>query len=418
MGMKRFLPPAFLFREVLRSVRAHWMRFSITALGVAWGGFMLTFMSALLGGAYDHFRREMEQVGPKMIYMGAGVVLEDRVGERAARQVSVDDEDVLRIDALTSIVEVSPNITVWNQVVRHGGRTKLLTLQGWNAAGTGMRNFEFETGRGFTPLEVERAMSVAVLGPEAKDRLFGGARAVGESIRIEGRSFRVVGVTKAKGSQIINNGARDATLVIVPYTTAQRWITRDDALEEWMLTPKRVEEGQQSIRAATRMIALREGFDPDSETAVYSADFWDSFQVIYGMFFAIQFFYVVAGLVTLFVGAVGVMNIMLVVVGERSAEIGLRKAIGACKREVFLQFLFEAMLVAVAAGILGAGLGWVAVRALQAPLAGRGILLPDDPDPVTTLAVIVAMGLVAVVAGVLPALRASRVTPSEALRAL
>ena len=416
--MKRFLPPAFLFREVLRSIRAHWMRFAITALGVAWGGFMLTFMSALLGGVHDHFRQEMEEVGPKMIYMGAGVVLKDRVGERSSRRVSLDDEDVLRINALDSIVEVSPNLTAWNQVVRYGSRTKLLTLQGWNAAGPGMRNFEFETGRGFTPLEVERAMSVAILGPEAKHRLFGAAPAVGKSIRIEGKAFRVIGVTKAKGSQIINNGSLDDTLVIAPYTTVQRWILRDDALEEWMLTPQDVTEGQASIRAATRMIALHEGFQPESETAIYSADFWDSFQVIYGMFFAIQFFYVVAGLVTLFVGAVGVMNIMLVVVGERVAEIGLRKAIGARKQEVFLQFLFEAIAVAVSAGVFGAVLGWLAVRALQAPAAEIGIMLPDDPDPLTTLSIIAAMGLVAVVAGVLPALRASRVMPSEALRAL
>jgi len=394
------------------------MRFAVTALGVAWGGFMLTFMSALLGGVHDHFRHEMEEVGPKMIYMGSGIVLDDRVGERSARRVSVDGEDVLRVDGLTSIVEVSPNITIWNQLVRHEGRSKLLTLQGWNAAGPGMRNFEFETGRGFNPLEVARAMSVAVLGPEAKRRLFGRAPAVGQSIRIEGRSFRVIGVTKAKGSQIINNGALDDTLVMVPYTAAQRWLLRDDILEEWMLTPERVEEGEKSIRAATVLLALREGFDPESETAMYSFDFWDSFQVVYGMFFAIQFFYVLAGWVTLFVGAVGVMNIMLVVVGERRVEIGLRKAIGARNVEIFLQFLFEAMLVALAASALGAALGWVAVRALRAPLAADGIVMPRDPDPATTVAVMVAMAFVAVVAGILPALRAARVTPSEALRAL
>jgi putative ABC transport system permease protein len=144
---------------------------------------------------------------------------------------------------------------------------------------------------------------------------------------------------------------------------------------------------------------------------------WDTLKLVYGMFYALQGFFIVAGTVTLLVGAVGVMNIMLVVVGERTAEIGLRKALGARGRDIFLQFLLEALAVAGLAGGLGVAGGLLALRATAPAFAAAGIVIPTTPDPLTTLAVTAALVLVAVVAGVAPALRAARTPPAEALRA-
>ena len=120
---------------------------------------------------------------------------------------------------------------------------------------------------------------------------------------------------------------------------------------------------------------------------------------------------------TLLVGAVGVMNIMLVVVGERTAEIGLRKALGARGRDVFVQFLLEAVAVAGAAGGLGVAGGLLLLRATAPAFAAAGIQIPSTPDLLTTGAVTMALVLVAIVAGVVPAVRASRIPPAEALRA-
>ena len=404
-------------REALGSVRAHWIRFALTGLGVAWGGFMLTFLSALLGGMNDHFRNELEEVGPKMVYMGGGVVLKNRIGERASREVELEVEDVLRLGAITSVEEVSPNIELYSEPVRGNKRTKLLAVAGWDANGLGMRNFELDTGRGFSPLEVERAARVAVIGPEAAERLFGTVRVLGETIRIGGHRFRVIGTTVAKGDQMINTNSRDDLLVMVPYTTALRHLVHDDVVPEWMLTPPRPEDGARAIVRAREVIARHEGFAPTNDSALYAVDFWDSFKVVYGMFFAIQFFYVIAGMITLFVGATGVMNIMLVVVGERTPEIGLRKAIGARGRDIFALFLAEAVVVAVSAGMVGVAAGWLLVRALAGPMRQSGIQMPDTPDAMTSAAVVVALVLVAVVSGVVPAVRAGRVPPSEALRA-
>jgi putative ABC transport system permease protein len=134
------------------------------------------------------------------------------------------------------------------------------------------------------------------------------------------------------------------------------------------------------------------------------------------MFTALQVFLVGAGLVTLFVGAVGVMNIMLVVVGERTSEIGLRKAVGATSRDVFVQFLAEAVVVGVASGLLGTGAGLLLTALAAGPLRASGMNVTGSPDPLTVGAIAFSLALVAIVAGVLPAVRAARIPPSEALR--
>jgi putative ABC transport system permease protein len=134
------------------------------------------------------------------------------------------------------------------------------------------------------------------------------------------------------------------------------------------------------------------------------------------MLFATQLFMAVAGTLTLLVGAIGVMNIMLVVVGERTREIGVRKALGARDRDVFLQFLCEAVLVALGAGLLGTLAGLALLRATAQVFERAGIAVGVWPDPFTVAVVTSALVGVAVLAGALPALRASRVPPAEALR--
>jgi putative ABC transport system permease protein len=264
---------------------------------------------------------------------------------------------------------------------------------------------------------VERAAPVAFLGPEAKQRLFGRAPAVGAAIQIGSQRFRVVGVGVAKGDQLSNVGNRDDLMVVVPYTTALRWLQHTERIEQFMLAPRERELGWLSIAQVRQLIGLHRDFAPDQETALWSADFWDTLKLLYGMFYALQGFFIVAGGVTLLVGAVGVMNIMLVVVGERTAEVGLRKALGARGRDVFLQFLLEAVVVSGLSGGLGVAAGWLLLRAFAPAFAAGGIYLPTTPDALTTAAVSGSLVLVAVVSGVVPALRAARIPPAEALRA-
>jgi putative ABC transport system permease protein len=405
-----------LVLETLASLRAHALRFVLAALGVGWGALMLTFLSAQSGAMASHFRHELEEIGPKLVIMGPGVILRDRVGERASREVELEAPDVARIETLGVVEHASPNVELPNQPVRRGRRTKLLHVMGWDHDAAEIRSVRAAEGRFLSARDVADAAPVAFLGPAAKQRLFGAAPALGETVQIGSDRFRVIGIGVEKKDQVMDTGNPDDLMVVIPYSTAQRRFTRSERVQEMILSATRRELGASAIAQARELTALHRGFDPRSDTALWSVDFWDTLKVLFGMLFAIQLFMAVAGTLTLLVGAVGVMNIMLVVVTERTREIGVRKALGARDRDVFLQFLCEAVVVALGAGVLGTAAGLVLLRASAGVFERAGIVVGARPDPLTTAVVAGALVAVAVIAGVLPALRASRVPPAEALR--
>jgi putative ABC transport system permease protein len=405
-----------LLTEIGLSLRAHRLRFALAGLGVGWGALMLTFLSAQTGAMAEHFEHELEEIGPKLVVLGPGVILKDRVGERASRSVEFEAEDVARIESLALVEHASPSIEVFNQPVRRGRRTKILNVYGWDYDAAAIRNMRAAEGRFLSPADVAEARAVAFLGPRAKERLFGEAPALGETIQIGDGRFRVVGIAVAKADQLMDVGNEDDLLIIIPYTTAQRRFTRSEQVREMIFAAEHRELGGTAIDQARQLTALHRGFDPHTDTAMWSVDFWDTLKVLFGMLFAIQLFMAVAGTLTLGVGAVGVMNIMLVVVNERTREIGVRKALGARDRDIFVQFLAEAVVVALGAGLLGTLAGLGLLRATAGAFERAGIVVGTWPDPFTQAVVTGALVGVAIVAGALPAVRAARVPPAEALR--
>ena len=408
-----------LLRSTLRSLRAHALRFGLTSLGIVWGAFMLTYLSATAAGTDAHYVRVMQKAGPKIVYMGGGAILKQRVGERGARMVELKEEDVPRLRDIQLVEDASPMIDLRNEMVRTGGRTKLLNVQGAGAGSDVMRNFATAQGRYFSQLDVERNARVAFLGADAAERLFGRAPAMDKPIEIEGTTFRVVGVAQRKGEQLVNSLNPDDLKVVVPYTTAMRWLTRSDKLPEIMFTPVERERSGDAIRRVRETVARHHDFDPDLDTALWFFDIQEALAMVSGMLLALRLFLLVAGITTLLVGAVGVMNIMLVVVGERTNEIGLRKAVGARGRDIFLQFFAEAASVCLVSGLVGTGAG-VAMSQLVAHLVSQDSPFASVPvvDPLTVAAIGAGLVVVGIVAGMAPALRASRVPPADALRAV
>jgi putative ABC transport system permease protein len=406
-----------IWLSTLRSLRAHPVRFGLTSAGVLWGAFMLTFLSASMEGFNRHFQQELAEAGPKIVLLFPGFVYKNRVGERSARPVELDNDDVARISALHSIEDTDQDIVLWSQIVRAGRRTKLLHVNGGNAQTARIRNLEVAEGRFLTRTDVERAARVAFLGPRAAERLFGRQPAVGRTIQIESQTFRVIGISEAKGDQLIHVHGLEDLAVIIPYTTAQRRFVHDDKLDRIAFTPVTAEGSYDAIRHTRQLLGLHHDFDPELKTALSFMNLYDALRDIYGMQDALHLFLIAAASITLLVGAVGVMNIMLVVVHERVAEIGLRKAVGGTSRAIFVQFLAEAVAVCGGSGLLGAALGVAAtqgVGAISPP--GSASASPPLLDPITIGAVAASLIAVGLIAGVAPALRAARVPPAEALR--
>jgi putative ABC transport system permease protein len=291
---------------------------------------------------------------------------------------------------------------------KYANKNQPLRIVGTSATYLPIRDFVIEKGRAFTEMEVELMARVAILGPATVEKLFGLNDPLGEMIKVRGVNFTVIGVTKAKGDQGFFNPDDQA---LVPYTTAMKQLLGVDHLGE--IDVQVVEGGdltevQQSITTLLRKRhRLEEGTDDDFFVR-NQADF-----IQMATQFTQTFTYLLGGIasVSLLVGGIGIMNIMLVTVTERTREIGVRKAIGARERSILLQFLIETLIISGLGGALGVGLGFGASKVI-------GAVTPFTVS-VEASSVFLALsfsGAVGVFFGWYPARRAALLSPVDALR--
>ena len=206
--------------------------------------------------------------------------------------------------------------------------------------------------------------------------------------------------------------------VLIPYTSAQRWFTRSDRHNVLIFDPRTPEQSWTAMDRVRALLGLHHDFGPHDEEAVGFASVQEAVQLLDLVMLGLRIFLIAAGMITLLVGAVGVMNIMLVVVAERTREIGLRKAVGASNAAIFSQFLAESLAVTSLAGALGALLGWLATVIRVATLPADGSVPLPLFEATTVGAIVFSLTAVGLVAAIVPALRASRIEPAISLRSL
>jgi putative ABC transport system permease protein len=386
-----------------RALRGHRLRTGMSLLGVAIGVAAVVTLTALGEGARRYVVGQFASIGTNLVIVVPGKT--ETTGGMPGMGSAPNDltlEDARAILRSVPEVDKASPMVMGTETVAFGERRRQVGLIGSTHEALEVRRLSVSSGRFLPPLEWDRSSPVAVLGQTAARELFPGQDPVGQVVRIGDWRMRVVGVLAPRGQQL---GVNMDDVVIVPVATAMKMLNRR-SLFRLVLQVRSHADLDRAKERTVRLIAERHG--EEDVTAITQDAVLGAFTSILG---ALTLALAGIASISLAVAGVGIMNVMLVSVSERTREIGLLKALGAGRRQILLTFLAEAVLISTTGGLLGLAVGWLAVRGLV-------FLYPALPASPPVWAVVAAFSLSVVVGaifGVLPARRATRLDPVAAL---
>ncbi len=401
------------FYEAIESLAGNKLRSGLTILGIVIGVGAVIAMLSIGRGAEESITGSIQGIGTNLMFVfrGGG----DEV--RNPSPLTLGDANALAEPfAAPSVSAVAPALQGSGEVT-FGGESTTTTIQGVTPEYSLVRNYDVTEGEFINEGHILGRASVAILGPEVADALFGRREAVtGETIRVEGQPFRVIGVLEAKGGG--GFGPSEDDQIIIPLTTAQTRLLRRstsdrvDVILVQAISAEAVPQAQEEIAQILRT-RHRTEVGIDDFTIATQQEFLDTFASITGVLTI--FLGGIAG-ISLLVGGFGIMNIMLVSVTERTREIGLRKALGARRTDILVQFLTESSVLSLIGGLIGIGLGWlISVIVGQIAVANETDFVPVIGVDAVLLATIFSAA-VGLFFGIYPANRAANLEPVEALR--
>ncbi len=407
-----------LLADTLRTLWVHKLRTALTMFGIAWGIIAITLMVAAGEGFYRGQAEVAERFGRNVLIVFPGRTSMQAGGTRAGRLLRWRAGDYLQVkqDA-PACRHVLPELGN-HQVIRSPYNSALRLVVGSLPEFAYVRTIDVDRGRFYNQVDVEEARRVAVLGSDLYEQLFAGRPALGERILIAGVPYTVIGITKEKDQDSSYDG-QDITKVFIPFTSMLRdFPNREgppDAVDRLLVTPLDLERHRACKAQVRASLARLHHFDPADEDAAWIWDTVENAKEFQMMTNGIKYFLGAVGLVTLFLGGIGVMNVMLVAVRERTREIGVRKAVGATRGAIVRHFFLETLIVVFLSGGAGMAVAYglcAAVNTLPMPDYFAGLI----PTWSSTLLSFGLLGLTAVLSAIYPASRAAAVDPIEALR--
>jgi putative ABC transport system permease protein len=400
-----------ILQETIESLFGNKVRSGLTMLGIIIGISSVIALSAIGQGAQSLIEQSIQSIGSNLVLVvpgtqrGPGAQVSQ--GRGTAKSLTQEDADVIAKEII-SAKAVAPELSGRYQVTSRGKNTNTQVV-GTVGVYPVVRNLQIDDGSFITDQHVRSNSKVAVLGPTTRDDLFGeGVNAIGQTVRIKQVDFKVIGVTKTKGGS--GFGSQD-DMIYVPLSSAQRFLAGDNYVTTISVQASEAEQMTAMQEQITELL-LSEHNIKDASLADFSvinqADIVAAASSVTGTFTILLT--AVAG-ISLVVGGIGIMNLMLTTVTERTREIGLRKAIGAKKRDISVQFLVESVALTFIGGFFGILLGWL----VSWGVSSLGIIQTSVSASSILLAFGVSTGI-GIVFGYYPARRAAKLNPIEALR--
>ncbi len=410
-----------VFSEAYDAIRQNRRRSAITVLGMGWGiatvVLLLAYGTGFSTAIVNIFRSyaSMQSVG-----VVGGRTSMQAGGNKAGTNVRLTTDDIERVVAnVPQVVRITPE-SVYESPISYEGRSYRWSVSGASPVLQEVQNLQVDVGRFYSVEDMQLRARVCVLGSESKEKLFSGRFALGERIRINGIPYEVIGVLKPRPQE---GGSQNSInrVVYIPFPTMSDF--RDTRYIDMIWLDFLGSDYHAVERSLRNTLALQHNFRPDDERALRVFILMEQLSQFGVISMALQVLLAFIGTLTLGIGGVGLMNIMLVSVTQRTREIGLEKALGARRWDILVQFLSEALAITLVGGVLGIVLAYIVSISVgnltfYSALAEHGeagdIRLIISPGSVLVATMILA--LVGLVSGMIPAIRASRLNPIEALR--
>ncbi|HEY4176845.1 MAG TPA: ABC transporter permease [Kofleriaceae bacterium] len=411
------------WKEIWATLRSNPLRTFLTAFGVFWGIVMLMAMLAFGSAIQTGSQRQMKGIATNMMFMWGMQTTMAYDGMPVGRWVQFDSTDIELLRRLPGVQDLAPRNQLggWMNgfsVVR-GAKSASFTVMGDYPALARIVAFEYDPGGRFlNDRDVKESRKVAVIGQAVKEQLFEENESpVGQFIKISGVYFQVIGVTHTfrTGQQ----GERDANTIFIPFTTLNRAFNIGDRVGFFAMTATPNTDGPELERQVREALMKHHKIDPKDDLALGSFNMFVMFGKINMVFFVLQLLSWTVGGATLLAGVVGVSNIMLITVKERTKEIGVRKALGATPLSIVSMVMKESVVLTAIAGLIGvaAGVGLLAIADAALSAMPDSPMGPPNISLTTVLIAVAVLVISGAIAGIMPASHAASIKPIEALRA-
>jgi putative ABC transport system permease protein len=408
-----------LISEFWADLRIHRTRALLTLFAVFWSSLTIVLLLSFGEGLKRAFVEGMLGAGSRMYMVYGGETTSDFRGLPGGRRISLVEEDLDLL--LRSVPEIDRGSVSYGRsgtILQSPHHTTTTMMEGVHPDFSEMRSiFPAAGGRFLNDRDLEERRRVVFLGDSIAARLYPGEDPIGQSVRIDGLPFTIVGTMESKVQTSMNNGP-DADRAVIPATTL-RTIYGATRVSHLLISPRDTRETELVKRRLYEVLGAKHHFDPDDTRALRMWDFIEEERLTRNIGLGIQIFLGAVGVLTLIVAGVGVANIMYVVVRERTREIGVRLAVGARRRDIMGQFVFESVLICVSGGLLGLLLGGSIVFGVSSlPDTNEAMFFIGNPTlslPITLLTVSILVG-VGILAGLFPARKAAGLDPVESLR--